>query len=100
MLVIPSLVELPVSVESTALTVGGLVSSVKVSGVEPVLPDLSVSLAVMVCTPFASVGVKLQAPAPSATVVPRRVTPSFRVTTVLVATGPADRRVAGDAIGR
>ena len=88
MLVIPSLVELPVSVESTALTVGGLVSRVKVSEVEPAFPDLSVSLAVMVCTPSVSVGVKLQAPVPSAMVVPRRVTPSFRVTTVLASPVP------------
>jgi hypothetical protein len=52
--------EIRESPDRTSLTVGGEVSTVKESDAEPVLPAVSVSLAVIVWAPSARLGVKLQ----------------------------------------
>ena len=61
----------------------------KVSEELPVRPAALVSLAVMVCAPWARpVGVKAQTPEALAVVLPRTVEPSVRVTVALASAVP------------
>src|SRR5262249_15325245 len=81
LLVIPSLADAPVSLTSATVTAGAVISSVKLSAAEPVLPARSVSDALSVCALSPRpVGTKLQAPAALAVVVPSTTPPSLIVT--------------------
>src|SRR3954453_19432526 len=75
---------MPVSETNAMLIAGGILSTGKLSVAGPGLAAGAVWVAVSVCAPSdRPVGVKLQAPVPSAIVVPRTVPPSLSVTTVL-----------------
>src|SRR5262249_16004472 len=87
--VILSLADAPVSFARVSVTVGAVVSSVKVSEALPVLPAASVSLATMVWAPWARpTGGNGHAPLALAGAVPSVVAPSLNVTTALASPVP------------
>jgi len=71
-----------------------------VSDEDPVRPAALVSVAVMVCAPWARpVGVKAQTPEPLAVVLPRTVEPSLNVTVALASAVPVSASLDVNIVG-